>query len=268
MAQDSKAGRFRDLHAAGRFLLLPNGWDAGSARFLASLGASAVATSSAALAWAHGYADGEALPRDLLVETVKEITRVVDLPVTVDSERGFGASPAEVGETVARLIGAGAVGINIEDGAAPPAELAARIAAVRASASREGVALFINARTDLWLKPLVAPEQRLTEAARRGKLYHEAGADGFFVPRLAQLDEIATLAASVPLPLNLMAVPDLPTVAALRQAGVNRISLGVMPFLRAYGGLRQPIQTFLSEGRLAPLFEGAATFLDINGLFA
>ncbi|HEX4765948.1 MAG TPA: isocitrate lyase/phosphoenolpyruvate mutase family protein [Lichenihabitans sp.] len=268
MTAQSNATLFRDLQAKGRFLALPNAWDAGSAAYLASLGAKAAATSSAALAWSHGYPDGERLPRDLLLASVAEVTRAVSIPVSVDTETGYGGDPAEVGETIARLVGAGAVGINIEDGLRPAEETAARIAAARAAATREGVALFINARTDLWLKPLVADAARRDEAIRRGRLYAEAGADGFFLPRLAALDDVKAIAAAVPLRPNLMAVPGLPKAAQLREAGATRVSLGVMTLLKAFGGLRQPVQTFLEDGDLGPFFEDAAGFPEINGLFA
>lgn len=268
MPAQQHAALFRDLQGPGRLLLLPNAWDAGSARLLAELGARAVATSSAALAWAHGYPDGESLPADTLVAAVAEIARVVDIPVTVDTERGFGATPVAVGDTVARLIGVGAVGINIEDGAAPPAELAARIAAVRAVAAREGVDLFINARTDLWLKPLVEPGQRVAEALRRAALFKDAGADAFFVPRVCELDEIGALVPHVGLPVNLMAVPGMPPREALLEAGIRRLSLGVVTLLKAYGALRDPVRAFLDKGDLVPLLEGAASFAEINGMFA
>ena len=268
MPNQNNAALFHELHGSGRLLLLPNAWDAGSARLLAALGASAIATSSAALAWAHGFPDGESLPRDVLVQAVAEITRVVDLPVTVDTERGFGTDPADVADSIARLIGVGAVGINIEDGAASPDELAARIVAVRAVAEREGVNLFINARTDLWLKPLVDPAQRVPEAMRRGRLYRDSGADGYFVPRLSELDEIGALVPHLAMPVSLMAVPELPSLAELREAGIRRLSLGVMPLLKAYGALRGPVRAFLEQGQVAPLLDGAESFAEINGMFA
>ncbi len=268
MTAQANAALFSDLQAKDRFLALPNAWDAGSAAFLASLGAKAVATSSAALAWSHGYPDGERLPRDLLLASVAEVTRAVAIPVSVDTETGYGGDPAEVGETIARLVGVGAVGINIEDGLRPAEETAARIAAARAAASREGVALFINARTDLWLKPLVADAARRGEAIRRGRLYAEAGADGFFLPRLVALDDLQAVTAAVPLRPNLMAVPDLPKATQLREAGATRVSLGVMTLLKAFGALKRPIGHFLETGDVAPLFEDAAGFPEINGLFA
>ena len=268
MTIQDRATEFHRLHAPGRLLLLPNCWDAGSARLLASLGADAIATSSAALAWAHGYPDGECLPRARLVDTVAEITRIVDQPVTVDIERGYGASPAEVADTVSALIGAGAIGINIEDGDRDPADLVHRIEAARTAAERQGVRLFINARTDLWLEPLVSDDARLSEAIARGRRNAAAGADGFFVPRLSDPEAIRQIAAAVPLRVSLMAVPDLPGAATLRGLGVARVSLGVMTLLKAFGSLEAPLRAFLDEGRLAPMFEGSPSFAAIDGLFS
>ena len=220
------------------------------------------------MAWAHGYPDGEGLPRARLVDTVAEITRIVDQPVTVDIERGYGASPAEVADTVSALIGAGAVGINIEDGDRDPDELVRRIEAARTRAEHEGIRLFINARTDLWLEPLVSDDARLTEAIARGRRYAEAGADGFFVPRLSEPDAVGQIAAAVPLRVSLMAVPDLPDAATLRGLGVARVSLGVVTLLKAFGSLKAPLRAFLDEGRLAPIFEDSPSFAEIDGLFS
>ena len=148
----TQADTFRRLHAGPDLLILPNAWDAGSARIIETLGARAVATTSAGVCWSHGYADGHHLPVDFLITTVREITRVISIPLTCDFEGGYADDPATVGENVARIIDAGAVGINIEDGRAAPDLLAAKIAAVRKAADRAGVPLFINARTDVYLK--------------------------------------------------------------------------------------------------------------------
>ena len=148
----SNADLFRSLHAGPDLLILPNAWDAGSARVIETLGAKAVATSSAAVCWSHGYADGHHLPVEFLITTVREITRVISIPLTCDFEGGYADDAATVGENVARVIDAGAVGINIEDGLEPPDLLAAKIEAVRKTVDKAGVALFINARTDVYLK--------------------------------------------------------------------------------------------------------------------
>ena len=211
----SNADIFHSLHASG-FLTLPNAWDAGSARIIETLGAKAVATSSAAVCWAHGYADGHHLPVDFLVTTVREITRVVSIPVTCDFEGGYADDPSVVAQNVAKIIDAGAVGINIEDGREPPELLARKIAAVREAAARAGVNLFINARTDVFLKGLAQGEAAVAEALRRGALYCEAGADGLFVPYVVEEAHIAAIAGDCGLPLNVMARPAWPGRRSMR----------------------------------------------------
>ncbi|MGL4542890.1 MAG: isocitrate lyase/phosphoenolpyruvate mutase family protein, partial [Polymorphobacter sp.] len=125
---------FHALHHAPEMLILANAWDAGSARLIASLGARAIATSSAAMAWTHGYPDGDALPVALLIASTAAMARAIDVPLSVDIEGGYSDAPEAVAGLAAALIDAGAVGINIEDGSAPPALLAAKIAAIRAAA--------------------------------------------------------------------------------------------------------------------------------------
>src|SRR4030095_9818264 len=132
---------FRQMHQEG-ILLLANAWDAGTARLIESLGARAIATTSAAVAWSHGYADGNVLPVPVLVSTVAEIARVVRVPLTVDVEAGYSDDPASVGEVVARVVEAGAVGINLEDGTSSPDLLCAKVEAARRAASRLGVDLY------------------------------------------------------------------------------------------------------------------------------
>ncbi|HRD28257.1 MAG TPA: isocitrate lyase/phosphoenolpyruvate mutase family protein, partial [Caulobacter sp.] len=190
---NTTADTFRRLHSGPDLLILANGWDAGSCRIIETLGAPAVATSSAAVCWSHGYADGHHLPIELLVRTVAEITRAVSIPVTCDSEGGYADDPATVGDNIARIIDAGAVGINIEDGREAPEVLAAKIVAVRQAADRAGVALFINARTDVYLKKLVEPEAAVAETLRRAALYRDAGADGLFAPGVVIPAEISAI---------------------------------------------------------------------------
>lgn len=177
------AADFHALHQGPEVLRLPNAWDAASARTIESAGAKAIATSSAAVAWAHGFADGHHLPVSKLVATIEEIARVVSAPITADAEGGYADNPADAAQNIVALMRAGAVGINIEDGRESHELHVRKVAAVRAAAEREGVKLFINARTDVWLKQLVAPEAALEEGVRRGKALREAGADGFFVSR-------------------------------------------------------------------------------------
>src|SRR5687767_8449868 len=173
------ARQFHDLHARG-VLLLPNAWDAGSARLMESLGAKAVATTSAGVAWSHGYPDGDLLPVRRLVATIADIVRVIRVPLTVDVEGGYSDDPAAVAETVAGLIDVGAVGINLEDGGGDPELLCAKIEHIKRASARLGVALFVNTRTDMYLRGLAPPERRVEETLARAARYRAAGADGLF----------------------------------------------------------------------------------------
>ena len=200
------AQTFHALHAPGEILVLANAWDAASARLSQEAGAKAVATSSASLAWCHGYADGETLPTDVLLGAVAEILRVVTVPVTVDSEAGYSSEPQMVADYAARLIDMGVAGINLEDGDAPPDLHARKIAAIKERAARMGGDLFVNARTDVYLRPLTAPEHRLHETLARAARYAEAGADGIFVPFVRDGETIGEIARRIAQPLNILAV--------------------------------------------------------------
>ena len=262
----NNAAAFNALHASG-LLILPNAWDAGSARLIETLGARAVATSSAAVCWAHGYADGHHLPVDFLITTVREITRVVSIPVTCDFEGGYADDPATVAENIARVIDAGAVGINIEDGNAPPGLLARKIAAVREASARAGVNLFVNARTDVFLKGLAEGEAAVAEALRRGALYREAGASGLFVPNLVEEAHIAAIAGDCGLPLNVMARPRLPAAAALEALGARRLSSATGLARAALAALKTATTAFLETGDSDALSAAGGPPSDYNKLF-
>ena len=261
------ASTFRRLHQTG-LLILPNAWDAGSARLVESLGAKAVATSSAAVAWAHGYADGNLLPVPILAATVAEIVRRVSVPVSVDVEGGYSEDPAGAAATVAAVIDAGGVGINIEDGAGSPDLLCAKIEQVRAAAARLGADLFVNARTDVYLKALVPPEGRLEETLARAERYRDAGADGIFVPAVISSAAIHAIAAAVQLPLNVLARPDLPAASELEALGVRRLSAGSWLGSAAFGRIASLATEFLRTGASEPLAEGAMPYADVNALMA
>jgi 2-methylisocitrate lyase-like PEP mutase family enzyme len=249
------ADRFRALHHGEQPLLLANAWDGASARVLQSAGSPALATSSAAVAWSRGHADGGALPRADLLASLRDICRVCDVPVSVDLEDGYSDDPRAVAALAAEVAGAGAVGINLEDGPGDPAVLVAKIRAIRAEAS--AAHLFINARTDVLLRGLAEAGRAEAEIAERLLRYGAAGADGGFVPCLADLEMCARLAPAVPmLLLNLMALPGLPAPAALRQAGVRRISAGPAMFRAAYGAAERATRAFLA-GDGDALFAGA-----------
>lgn len=260
--------RFRALHAPGRLLILPNAWDAASAALVAAAGAEAVATTSAGLAWSRGYPDGNTLPVRVVEAAIAEIARAVAVPLSVDIEAGYTVEPQGVGELVAAVIAAGAAGVNIEDGDDAPDLLCRKIEAARGAAARAGVDLFLNARTDVYLRRLVAPERAVAETLERGRHYLAAGCDGLFVPGASAAADLRALAAGVgDAPLNVMAVPGLPAAAELQRLGVRRLSAGAGLAAAAYGRARRLARDFLRDGRYEPLAEDAVDFVEMNALF-
>jgi 2-methylisocitrate lyase-like PEP mutase family enzyme len=249
-----KAERLRALHVPGDPLLLVNAWDAASARTVAALpGCHAVATASWSIAAAHGVPDGEALDRDAMIDALRTIASSVDLPVTADLERGYGDEPRDVAETIAMAIDAGAVGANLEDGAAdadrPLAAVASHARKVRVARGRadaEGVPFVINARTDVFLRGAGGVE----EALERGRAYAEAGADCIFVPGVRDPEVIAALVAGLPIGMSVLATPAGPTLDELARLGVARISLGPGPMGVALAALRRAAETVLARGEL------------------
>ena len=259
---------FRSLHAPGRILLLANAWDAGSARLIEARGAPAIATTSAGLAWSRGHPDGDRLPPAVLAAALAEIARVVSVPLSVDIEGGYSSDPHAVGETVRGVIAAGAVGINLEDGSAPPDLLCRKIEAARTAAEKDGVDLFVNARCDVYLRRLVPPESAVAEALERARRYRAAGCDGVFVPGARESEAIRTLVRGLgELPLNLLWLPGLPALAELRALGVRRLSAGSALAQRAYGTAARAAERFLASGDLDPA-DVALANPDLNALFA
>jgi len=241
--------QFHALHQEG-ILLLANCWDGGTARIAALAGAKALATSSAAVAWGHGYGDGSQLPTALLLETVRDIVRASTLPLTVDTEDGYSADPEVVGQFVGQLVKAGVVGINIEDGGNPPELLARKISAARAAARTAGIDLYINARCDVYLRGLAEPGARVAETLRRAAIYQEAGASGLFAPGVTAEDEIAALAKGTSMPLNVLARPNLAAPARLAELGVRRLSAGSSPAEVMMGRLRVYMERFHQTGAI------------------
>jgi len=243
MTQKQRAQDFAELHQNDTALVLYNIWDAGSAATLAKSGTPAIATGSMGLAAAQGYTDGQQIPLDLLLLIVSRITETADLPVTVDFEGAYGETPAEISHNVTRLIKTGAIGLNFEDqiigdadGALyPVSEQQTRITAVRQSADSAGIALFINARTDMFLKQpdLSRHASFLPDAISRAAAYKQAGANGFFVPGLADDDLIRDLCRAVDLPVNIMKSDAVCPINKLTSLGVRRISYGPFPYFAA-----------------------------------
>lgn len=254
---------FHDLHAPGEFLTLPNAWDAASARIIESCGAKAIATSSAAAAWAHGYPDGNFLPPELLARAVERIARVISIPLSVDSEGGYSNDPATVAENVASFAQAGAVGINLEDGTESPDLLCRKIDAVKRATN-----VFVNARVDVLLRRLAPPEAAIEETLARAARYREAGADGIFVPMLTLADEIQTVARGIdPLPLNVLVLPALPPAAELRRLGVRRLSAGTSIAKAVNSLIRQLATGLLGDGDSEEVYSHITDETDMNSLF-
>jgi len=261
------ASIFRRLHDGTELFLLANCWDVGSARLLEHLGARAVATTSAGLAWSNGFPDGDATPVDCVVAAVRAIARVLTVPLSVDVEGGYSSEPRAVGDLVTALIGVGAVGINLADGNASPDVLVAKIDHVKKAAARAGVDLFVNARTDVYLRGLVPEPGRVAETLARARRYKDAGADGIFVPKVVDPTEIRAIASEVGLPLNVLAWPKLPAASELSALGVRRLSAGSSIAQVALGRAATVAGAFLREGRTDSLTEGAMPFAEINALF-
>ena len=262
----SNAASFRKLHSAPQPLVLPNAWDAGSARLIESLGAKAIATTSAGLAWAHGYADGHHLPAHLLAAAVAEIVRIVGVPVSTDIEGGYSDDLDEVEQAISRVIDAGAVGINIEDGTGSVDLLCQKIERARRAADRTGVALFVNARTDVYLHSLAPSESRVEVTLGRANRYRGAGADGLFVPAVVNADEIRGIVAGTPLPLNVLAWPGLPNLNELQWLGVKRLSAGSGIARAALEKSAALTKSFLQSGRLESADTPVMTYAQINEL--
>jgi 2-methylisocitrate lyase-like PEP mutase family enzyme len=255
---------FRSLHAGPDILILPNAWDAGSARVIENAGAKAIATSSAAVAWGHGYPDGQYLPFEVLLSTVREIVRVVNVPVTVDIEAGYTDSTYEIEDNVSRIVQLGAVGINIEDGVGTPELLCAKIERAKHAALRAGIDLWVNARVDVYIRGLVRGDAAYDETVHRAALYRSAGADSIFVPALVDAQTIARLVPDVRLPLNVLAWPGLPGAPQLRAIGVRRLSAGAGVGKVALNQTFILARAFLAEGRAEALNELPLELTNLN----
>jgi len=272
--QQRLAEEFRKLHRAPPILLLPNCWDPMSARIFEAAGFPAGATTSGGLAWALGYPDGEKAPWPEVVAATRRIVEAVRVPVSADIEQGFGDTPDAVGRSVAEIIRAGAVGINLEDGTPRPdqpvrpiADAAARIRAARAAAEAEGVPIVINARVDLYLKQVGDEASRFAETVRRAEAYLGAGADCIFPFALADLDVIRKLTAAVKAPINAVARVDTPPLRQLEAAGVARVSVASGPALTVMS-LIQRIATELRGKGEFDILHAEMKRIDAQQLFA
>jgi 2-methylisocitrate lyase-like PEP mutase family enzyme len=257
-----QAERLRGWHAGPELLVLPNAWDAASARVFERAGFRAVATTSSGVAATLGYADGERMSRSEMVAAIGRIVRAVGCPVTADIEAGYGPTLNTKLDTIRLVLDAGAVGINIEDSThevgRPLAGVAAQqglIGAIRRLGEAQGIAVVINARTDVFLRAEGDAETRLAEAVRRLNAYYEAGADCLYPIGVADAATIDALVHVVNGPINILAssrTPSLPELAAL---GVRRVSFGGGLARTALGALKQVAEELRDMGTYARMDE-------------
>jgi 2-methylisocitrate lyase-like PEP mutase family enzyme len=267
-----KAEQLRALHKTPPILVLPNAWDAVSARLFQAEGFPAIATTSAGVAAALGYPDGGAVPPREMFEAVARIARAVSVPVTADIEHAYGATPDAVADNVLRVIAAGAVGINLEDIVPGSPELEAitlqadKIASIAKAAKTAGVPIVINARTDVFLRAIGAPETRLGVAVERGKAFLAAGADCVFVPGVRDADTIAALVQGIGGPINILAVKGTPRLQELEALGVARVSVGSGPHRATLALTRDIARELRTKGTYNLFTSHAMTYDEANDL--
>jgi len=270
----AKAERLRALHEPGQPVVFVNAWDCASARVVEKAGAPAIATTSAGVAFAQGYPDGQRISPERMLEVVARICEAVSVPVTADLESGYGDSVESLDRTVAGMLDAGAVGLNLEDhsGAAtdplvqPELQLD-KIRAVREAGERRGVRIVLNARTDSYLRGLGSSEEMFEETIRRGESYRDAGADCIFVPGVLDPAVIGEIVRRLRCPVNVLAVAGSPPVAELARLGVARVSLGSGPMRAAMTVVRRLAEEVAAKGTFSTL-EGIDAHRAFNELMS
>jgi 2-methylisocitrate lyase-like PEP mutase family enzyme len=272
--QAALAQRFRDSNLAGR-LLLPNAWDAVSARIFEQAEFPAVGTTSGGIAFSRGLPDAQQISREAMVREIASIAAAVECPVSADIEAGYGPNVSDVVQTVEDVLSVGVVGVNLEDhsGASGPDPLFAiqdqveRISAARETAERRGVPIVINARTDTFLSNLGADlEQRIDMTIARGRAYLKAGADLVFIPLALDPAVIRRLANGIGGPISVMAVPGAPSAAELFEAGAKRVSLGAAAMLATVGVMREIANEVRDFGTWKSIERHFYPFSEINAL--
>ncbi|UED87046.1 isocitrate lyase/PEP mutase family protein [Streptomyces profundus] len=259
----TKARLLHSLHHGAEPLVLPNAWDALSARLVARAGAAAVATTSSGVAWSLGAPDGDVLARTLAVDLIARVVSAVDVPVTADIESGYAPDPAGVAETIRQVLAAGAVGVNLEDSAhdgttalRPVAEQRERLAAARGAAEEVGVPLYLNARVDVFLRGAGAGGSLLDATLERARAYLDEGASGVFVPGVTDPEIVRTLVDGLDAPVNVLAGPGAPAIAELAAAGAARVSVGSGLAQSAYAVAERAAAELLTKGTYQSLERG------------
>lgn len=274
MNQPGRVAHFRQLHSE-KPLILPNAWDAASARVIEAAGAPAIATTSAGVSWSFGRADGQKLRREEMLQVIGNIVESVRVPVSADMESGYGdGSGKDVADTVQALISMGVAGINIEDSPGPngqvllaPEEQAERIRMARQAVTSVGGDLLINVRTDLYLYAVGDVKTRFSAAVERARLYRRAGADCVFVPGVIDISTIVELVRAIEGPLNIMAMPGAPSAKQLGEIGVARVSVGPWIAQAALTVAQRAARELVREGTYKAL-EASLPYADLNAMFA
>ena len=232
-----------------------------------SLGAPAIATTSAGVAWAAGYADGDNMPADVAIAVAINMARVLTVPLSVDLENGYSDDADVVAQTAMKLVDAGVAGINLEDGGGTAEALAAKIVAIKKAVAASGKELFVNTRTDVYLRGLAPEGERVAEVLRRAAIYKTAGADGLFVPGICKVDEIKAVVAGAGLPVNVMDWPGVPSADELHKLGVRRLSAGSGIPQALWAVAADMAKGFLATGSAGPLMDKAMPYGELQGLF-
>lgn len=275
MTLSEKATRLLELHHAATPVVLVNAWDAGSARIVENAEFPALATTSAGVANAQGYPDGQKIPWAEMLQVIASVAKAVEIPVTADIESGFSPDPQALDRAITEVVKAGAVGVNLED--LMPGERHGalfslgdqikRIKTARAAGEMLGIHLVINARTDAFWQVGAEPAAAMANTLERGKAYLEAGADCIFIPGMRDPKKIQTVVEAWKAPVNILAGPGVPSLAELGKLGVKRVSFGSGPMRAAMGALRKVAQEALAAGTYSTMAELAIPYDDINGLF-
>jgi 2-methylisocitrate lyase-like PEP mutase family enzyme len=273
-SQKDRALQFRQMHTNPPLLVLPNAWDAASARIFEQAGFRAIATTSSGVAASLGYPDGEKISLRMLVETVEHITRVIRCPLTVDIEAGYGGTIAEVLQTVQAVLAAGAVGINIEDSNKRRAEAlldtsyqVELIKAIRELGRSMDIPLVINARTDVFLLAIGDPSNRFKEAVLRMNIYRQAGADCLFPIGISDAHTITELIHTVNSPLNILAGSATPSLTELAQLRVARVSFGSGPMRAVLAHLQHIAHEWIEYGTFTNMTERTISGAQLRSLF-
>jgi 2-methylisocitrate lyase-like PEP mutase family enzyme len=273
--QARKAAQLKKLHGGPRILIMANAWDVISARIVEEIGYPAIATTSAGVAASLGYADGERMTRDEMLEAVGRIARAVQVPVTADMEAGYGSTPEDMAETARALIAAGAVGLNLEDvtGESESSHVdlqlqVEKIAAIREASASAGVPLVINARTDIYLLPIGPEPTRFDRSVERLRAYAQAGAGCVFAPAVKDPDTIGKLVKAVEAPLNILMMPGVPGINELEKLGVARASIGSGLGRAALGTARKIAKAMFERRDDWAMFAEAISYGDVNRILS